>query len=854
MFRLTLRNLLARKVRLFMSTLAIILGMAFLTGVLTFSNGLGATFDGIVEGSTPDALVRPQGTESFEAVGIGNTNVLTPADIQRLDALPEVEAADGNVDGLGMYLLDTEGKLVGGQGAPTLAFNYTDTENMLGEPTLELVEGDWPTGPDDIAMDTGAAENGGYEIGDEVTVIAPSGDSIENVRQTFTLSGTAEFNGGGTAGATLLMFSTETAQQVFLDGRNVFTTASLTAAPGVTQQELVDAANEVVPDAYVAVKGDTVAKESQETISQFLDVISTFLIAFAVIAILVGGFIIANTFNILVAQRVRELALLRALGAATTQVRRSVLTEAAVMALVGSSIGIVLGLALARGLAALFRNFGLDINADVLGLTATTVVLAYVVGLAVTMVSAYLPARRAARTAPVAAMRDEVATPAEGSLRRRGLIGAGVAVLGAVLAVVGLMGDAPGPDTAWIGAAAVLWILTAAALSPVIGHPLLVACRSLFGRVFGTTGRLAGENALRNPRRTGATASALMIGLALVAAVGTLAASMSKTIDELVEDQFAADFLVQGPNFQSFPTGIGDDMARVDGVGDISRDQWTPALIQNDDQPEFLTGVSPGYSKIYELDMVAGTQEMSGSQAVISRDAASDYGVWVGDELTLAFPGARMTAVEVVGVFEPTDVVGPVNVPLGVLQDMGIRRTDTSLSINVAPGADPAQVQADLEAVVEDLPIVTVQDSQQFADSLKGQVNQLLNVIYGLLALAIVIAVIGIINTLSLSVIERTREIGLLRAVGLSRPRLRRMITLESVTIAVMGSVLGMAVGLLVGVLLRQSLSDDLTALSLPLQSLWVFLVVAVAFGVIAAVVPAVRASRMKVLEAIATE
>ncbi len=851
MLRLTLRNLLARKVRLAMSALAIILGIGFLTGVLTFSNGLSSTFDGIIKGSTPDALVRPAGTESFEQFGIGNTTTLEPAVIDDLAALPEVAQADGNVDGLGMYLLDQDGKLVGGQGAPTIAFNYSNTPNLLDEPSLELKTGDWPEGPTDVVLDTGAAEDAGYEVGDEVAVIAPSGDSIDNVRKTLTLTGTAEFNGGGTAGAILVVFSTEGAQQLFLDGRDEFTSAALTAAPGVTQAELVEAADTVLPAAYEAVEGDTVAKESQDAVGEFLDVISTFLIAFAVIAILVGGFIIANTFNILVAQRVRELALLRAIGASGAQVRRSVLIEATGMALLGSSIGIVVGLGLARALASLFRSIGLDINSGALDLTPGTLALAYIVGLAVTLVSAYVPARRASRIAPVAAMREENATPGEGSLRRRGLIGAVVALLGAVLATIGLL-DTPGPAAAWIGAAAVLWILTAAALSPVLGHPVLIGCRALFGRVFGTTGRLAAENTLRNPRRTGATASALMIGLALVSAVGTLAASMSATTDALVDDQFAADFLVQSANFQTFPTGIGDDMEQVEGVATLSRDQFTPALIEG--EPDALLGVSPNFSDIYELDMVAGSAQLSGREAIITSDAASEYGVGMGDSLTLAFPGEEQAQVEVVGIFESTPVVGAVNVPLDLLVDLGIKRTDTSLSINLADGADPAQVQADLEEVLEGVPIVTVQDKQEFADSLKGQINQLLYMIYGLLALAIVIAVIGIVNTLSLSVIERTREIGLLRAVGLSRSRLRRMVTLESVTISVMGAVLGMAVGLLIGVLLRQSLADDLTELSIPLSNLFVFLAISVVFGVLAAIIPAVRAARMKVLEAIATE
>ncbi len=850
MFRLTFRTLLARKVRLVMSTLAIVLGIGFLTGVLVFSNGLGSTFDGIIKGSTPDGLVRPAGTGSFESIGAGNTNVLAPDDVAKLAELPEVAQADGRVDGLGMYLLDTDGKLVGGQGAPTLAFNYNDTPNLLGEPSLELTTGDWPDGPTDVVLDTGAAEDAGYTVGDEITVIAPSGDSIANVRKTLTLTGTAEFNGGGTAGAILVIFSTDGAQQLFLGGQDAFTSVALTAAPGVTQQELVSAAAEVIPDSYEAVEGDTVAKESQDAIGQFLDVISTFLIAFAVIAILVGGFIIANTFSILVAQRIRELALLRALGASRKQVRRSVLLEAGLMALLGASLGIGVGLLLARALAALFRGFGLDINSDALDLTSATIALAYGVGLAVTLVSAYLPARRASRTAPVAAMRSDTA-PAEGSLRRRGLIGGFVMLVGVGLAVAGILG-APGNDAIWIGAAAVIWILTAAVISPVLGHPLLLGCRALFGAVFGTTGRLAGENALRNPRRTGATASALMIGLALVAAVGTLAASLSATSDDLVDDQFAADFLVQSASFQSFPTGIGDDMAKVDGVELLTRDQYTPALIAG--EPSAILGVDPAYDQIYELDVIEGTQELGDDQAVLTDDEAREQGVGLGDRIELGFPGEKTAKVEVVGIIEPTPVLGSVNVPLQVLEDAGINRADSSLSINLTDGADRTTVQAELEDVIADVPIVSVQDKEQFAETIKGQINQLLFMIYGLLALAIVIAVIGIINTLGLSVIERTREIGLLRAVGLSRARLRRMVTLESVTIATMGAVLGMVIGLVIGVLLREVLKEDLTVLSLPITSLLLFLAIAVVFGVLAAVVPAIRASRMKVLDAIATE
>jgi putative ABC transport system permease protein len=379
-------------------------------------------------------------------------------------------------------------------------------------------------------------------------------------------------------------------------------------------------------------------------------------------------------------------------------------------------------------------------------------------------------------------------------------------------------------------------------MAPVLGRPVLLACRAVFGKLFGTAGKLAGENALRNPRRTGATASALMIGLAVVSAVGVLAASLSATNDELVDQEFRSDFLVQSPSFQGFPTKVGDEMSEVDGVGTVSRMQGSVALVEQDQT--FVAGIDDSFGDIYELDMVRGTQDMSGDQTILSRSSAEELDADVGTTLPVAFPGGETVDLEVVGVFEDTPILQGVTLPISVLEDAGLRRNDSMLSINVAEG----------DAVVEDLPIVTVQDKEGFSELIKQQVNQLLFMIYGLLALAVIIAVIGIVNTLGLSVIERTREVGLLRAVGLSRRRLRRMITLESIAIAVLGAVLGLVVGLLIGVALRQSLSEDLTVLSLPLGSLVVFLLIAVVFGVLAAIVPAVRASRMKVLDAIATE
>ncbi|HWJ10985.1 MAG TPA: FtsX-like permease family protein, partial [Nocardioides sp.] len=420
--------------------------------------------------------------------------------------------------------------------------------------------------------------------------------------------------------------------------------------------------------------------------------------------------------------------------------------------------------------------------------------------------------------------------------------------IGAGFAVAGLAQT----NALLIGIGAVLWILTVAAISSVIGKPVLALCRSLFASLFGTTGRLAGENALRDPRRTGATASALMIGLALVSTIGVLAASLNKSVDDVVDEQFTADLLVQSTTFLPFSTVVGDRIAEVDGVGTMSRQQFTTA--RYDGRAAYVTGVDPAFSSIYDLDVLDGTEEVRGAQTFVSKDFADKHDLSVGDTVPLAFQGGRKLVPEVVGIVDSTEVASEVNVPLDQLAKVGVLRQDTSISILLEPGADSGTVRDAIDDAAKTVPIVGVYDKEEFSDEIREQVNQLLYMIYGLLALAIVIAVIGIVNTLGLSVIERTREIGLLRAVGMSRAKLRRMIMLESVTIAVLGAVLGMALGLVIGVLLQRALKDDLTSLGLPLGQLLLFLAIAIVVGVLAAVVPAVRAARLNVLEAIATE
>ncbi|MDQ4110367.1 MAG: FtsX-like permease family protein [Actinomycetota bacterium] len=869
MLRLTLRNLAAHKVRLLMSTLAIVLGVAFLAGVLTFSHGLDRTFSGIINGSTPDAQVRPTNSASSAEAsrpGGGGAATLEPEAIERLRTLPEVARADGVVQGAGLYVLDTDDKLVSSSGAPTLAFNHTGTPNLLGEPSLELIRGSWPTGDKELVLDEATAEKAGYQVGDAVTLIAPQGET----RRKVTLTGTASFNGGGTAGAQLLIFSTTGAQNLFTDGKDVYSGISLTAAPGISQKELVDAAETVVPKGFEAVSGDKMVEESEDAIGEFLDVISVFLIVFAVIAVIVGAFIIVNTFSILIAQRSRQLALLRALGASRRQVTTSVLFEALVMSLIAATIGVLAGWGLAHGLAAAFRQAGLEIASDVLVLTPRTIWISYAVGVCVTLAAALLPSRRAGKVPPVAAMREDTQPPARSTILRTS-VGLVLLVAGLAIAAVPRIGvpeitlpggfDVPTSPALWVGVGAGVSILSVAWISAFLGRPVLAALRTVSGFVFGMTGKLAGQNAMRDPRRTGATASALMIGLALVSLIGVLAASMNASISDVVEEQFKPDLVVQSPTFTPFPTSIGDEMEKVEGVATVSRSQIAQAVVGKVDlqnpkknDVEFLFGVDEHLPQVYDLDVLEGSEDVKPGQVLVTDEAAKEHKWRLGDRIDLTFVSGRQQHPQISGIIAQTQVTGDITVRIEDLVAAKVPREDASLSIMLARGADPAVVHDRLDKLVEDRPVVAVQDKEEFAESIKGQVNQLLYMIYGLLALAIVIAVIGIVNTLGLSVIERTREIGLLRAIGLSRSQLRRMITLESVTIAVLGAVLGLALGVLFGVLLRDALREDLTSLWVPLDQLAVFMAIAVVVGVLAALLPAIRAGREDVLKAIASE
>jgi putative ABC transport system permease protein len=846
--KVTWRNLVARKLRLALSGFAIVLGVAFVAGSFIFTDALGGAFNGIIKGTTADVEIAPKGSGSIDAAEDSRT--IPASVVDRLATLPQVAKAYGNDTVQNVWVIGKDGKLVGGNGPPGFAFNYTDAKAITGKQILTLAAGTLPTAPGEIALDQSAADKANYAIGDTVTLSTPGKVSSLKVK----LVGLVHFGSeGGLVGATLTIFDKAWMQDLFFHGRDVYTGVSLAAADGYSQQQVADAANAVLPSGIEAREGDKVAKDNEDAISKALGFINKFLLIFAAVAMVVGTFLIINTFSILVAQRSRELAMLRAMGASRRQVNRSVLAEAFAVGLIGSTLGIGAGYLLSIGLKALFGAIGLDLSGATFPIHLRTVIVSYVVGLVVTMIAAYLPARRAARISPVAAMRDDVALP-ETSLRRRLILGAVLVVLGIASMVAGFAGSG-GQGLSLIGVGMLVILIGVALMSPVLGRPVIRALGAVYKRIFGTVGTLATENSLRNPRRTAATASALMIGLTLVALMSILGASAKASTDKSIKSTLIADFVVSNAVGQGFSPSIAASVQRLDGVAAVAR--FRQGVGKIDGNTVYPYGADPAQlARTLKVPMTSGAVNALANQAIlVNTTTARSHHYSVGDPIVLKMQGgtARLT---VAGIFKasaaiPTDYL----VTLHTLVRGGIKPLDTALFITKKAGADSAQLRRQIGALIKDNPTVTLKDQHQFADEQAKQINQFLYIIYALLGLAIIIAVLGIVNTLALSVIERTHEVGLLRAVGLSRRQLRRMIRLESVAISVLGAVLGMVMGIAFGIALQRAIADDgIDVLSIPWVQLVVFVVLAAVVGVLAAVLPARRAAKLNVLDAITTQ
>lgn len=849
MWRAALKSLLGRKLRLVMSTFAIVLGVGFVSGTLIFSDTLNRSFDAIFASTVGDVVVRPEGAGPTDGVSSSTLSIPAPI-VDRLEGVDGAARVDGNVVGLGVFVIDEKGKPIGGTGAPALGGNWTDAPAGHGIEGLEIKQGSEPTSSDEVVLDEFTFERSGYEIGDRVRLET----SLGRARLEKTLVGVAGFGEGGSlAGASLALFDTDTAQKLFLQGKDAYSDIWVTGEDGVSQDELRDRVAKVLPGSLEAVTGDEAAEESASNLQEALSFITVFLLIFAAIALVVGSFLIVNTFSILVAQRTRELALFRALGASRRQVRRSVMLEAFVLGVVGSTLGLGLGVLLFLGIRALFGSFGLDIASTPMVFLPRTVLATYAIGVLVTMAAAWIPARRTATIPPVAALRDDVAMP-ETSLHRRSVAGSVLVVLGTTAACVALFGEPP--YSGWVLGIGVLAVLLGvAALSPFLAAPFLVVARRVFGKAFGIVGTLAGNNALRNPRRTAATASALMIGLTLCVTMAMLGASAKASVDQAVKENFVGDFVISNVYGMPFSASVADRLEGVEGIDAVTRLRYGVGMIDGENQGAM--GVdADSLTRTTRIDMVAGSlDDLDDSSMVIDEGVADDEDLGVGDSVEFEMPTGTKRF-EVVGVFEENPVLGfPYVTTLPALRAGGFPVSDNYVYVDAADDADLGEVRTELERATQDLTMVTVKDQNGLAEEQRGPIDQLLMLVYGLLGLALVIAVLGIVNTLALSVIERTREVGLLRAIGLSRRQLRAMVRLESIVIAVLGTLLGSGLGLAFGWLLLEDLkSSGLEVIAVPWTQLGIFLVVSLVVGVLAAVYPARRAARLDVLDAIGTE
>ncbi|MFT8395028.1 ABC transporter permease [Propionibacterium sp.] len=846
------KSLLGHKLRLILSALSVVLGIAFLAGSLTFTGMLKQTFDSLTQGTIADVNVSVKGAWDIQnpvTPDYKNTH-LTSSDINRIKAVDGVESAVGVMSSYStVYLLGNDGHVVASTGAPSIASNYFSEPAMNHQPGIVVKQGRAPTGDHEIAVDPVSLTRSGYHIGDQVKILTSQGN------ETMTLVGAATWGSGGTAGASYLFFNDATASRLIMEGAPGFQSAAVTIRPGEDAGTVAQRISQVIPEGFEAQTGASVAKSVSTYIDQGLSFVNIFLGVFAGISLVVAAFLIVNTFTILVAQRGRELALYRALGASRTQVARTVLFEAFGTGLAGGVLGIVLGALLAFGIGRLFSAIGLDIGSSVPMPSAGTIIICLVVAVVITMLAAWVPAQRAGRVPPVAAMSGEFST-GQGGLGRRTVIGTITALVGLGALLVGVL--ASFDNKIWVlGAGAFFMLIGVALVSPMVGRPLIWALGRFYRRAFGAPGQLAELNAVRQPRRTAATASALMIGLALVTMMAILGASASSSVYHVIRDNLRGDFIITTVNRQPLPTGLYDQVSHTPGVASVhqSRQVYT----QVDGKTAVLEGFpAADFNQIVNQTMVAGSMTDTLGDLIVSQSWANDNGHRVGQKVQAFNPVNRQPIeLTITGIFTTPQGVqsGDLVTNLATLSDMGNTNKDIRLSVNLAPGASSSTVENALKTETTSNPLVVVQSQDAYAQAQSEQIDRLITVIYALLGLAIVIAVLGIVNTLALSVIERTREIGLLRAVGLKQRQLRRMITLESVTIALLGAVLGVILGLIFGLAMQHLMADQgLNRLAIPWAQLIGFLVLSVIVGMLAAIVPARRASKLNMLQAIASE
>jgi putative ABC transport system permease protein len=848
MLRVVLKGLLTHKRRLVGTVLAIFLGVSFLTGTLVLNDTLGSNFDDLFQSANAgtDAVVRAASTVSADrrGPGIQQRGQVDGRLVGRIRAVPGVAAAEPSVLGYGQ-LVGADGKAVGGNGPPRQAGNW------IADPALtpyRLVEGRAPAAAGEVVVNRGAAKDGGLRLGDSTTVQTPEPIRVRIV-------GIATWNGAdGFGRSTFVAFGLTDAQRYVAKRPGQLSSILIRAAAGVSEEDLVGRLRPLLPPSTEALTGAALTRETTDDLAGgFLTFFKAFLLVFAGVALLVATFSIINTFSILVAQRSRESALLRALGATRRQVLGAVLVEAALVGAVASGAGLLGGLGIASLLKALFNGVGFALPDTGLLLSARTVLVSCLVGVLVTLLAGIAPAITASRVPPLAALRV-VAAGRTGGSARRAIAGAVLTLAGGGLVVAAVLGSGGGTLTrAGIGA-----VLTTAGVV-VLGPSVARSASRLLGAPLpalrGTTGALARGNAMRNPCRTAATASALMVGVGVVTLFTVLGASIRASTDAGVRQSFGGDLAITGSGFGAgFSPKLAGDVRRLPEVRAAAG--VANAAVQVDGAGTAVSVSDPDQlDQVFDLDVGTGSLAGLGEhQFAVAAPTAAEHGWRVGSTVRIGYPDGVVEPMTVGAVYSARTVVGDYLLPRAGWTAHATQDIDATVLVGLRPGVDLAAGRAAVERVAAGYGGPTVRDRAEWADALSTGVDTMLAVVYALLALAVLIALMGIANTLSLSIHERSRELGVLRALGLTRRQLRSMVRWESVLIAVFGTVGGLGLGVFLGWAMVRAASADIGSFAAPLTRLLVVLAVGAGVGVLAAARPARRAARLDVLAAIATD
>jgi putative ABC transport system permease protein len=846
----TLRGLLAHKLRLALATVAIVLGVSFVTGTLVIGDTINKTFDTLFQTTTAGVDVNVRGVSTGKAEH--GQQIHPPIPVSVLSA---VQGVDGVKEAYGYLvrpavIIGSNGKVVSIGGAPTLGLLWNPYPDMS---SFRLRSGRAPRGSDEVVIDAHTVAKQGFRVGDPVRVALPQG-----APRSFTLVGTTGFGDqDNLAGATVAAFDAQ-AGRALLGAPNEYDGVDVKAQQGVTPSALKARVAAALPSGVEAVTGQTLAQEQSDAVKTGIGFLTTFLLVFAFISLFVGSFIILNTFSILVAQRTRELALLRCLGATRAQVMRSVLTESAITGLVAAIAGIVAGLGIAKGLEALLGAVGLDLSGTSLQLQAHTVVAGLAVGVLVTVIASVLPARKATRVAPVEAVRDAVPAP---SVVSAGRIAGGLLLLGAgVLCILLGLFALPSNQLPVTGAGAVATFIGVAVLAPIVVVPVISVLGAPVRRWRGVPGKLARENAMRQPRRTASTASALMIGVGLVSCFTVVAASLTDSINRIVDRTVNADYIItpesQGGGNALLSPDISRRVATDRNVAVVS--PISGGLFHYGAEADQVEAIVPAtILQVADVTVQKGTgvDHLGDGDVAISEDAAKNHSLHVGGVVPMQLPRPGVLQQRITAIYARNPLLGDYLVTRTTWQRGSIDLFDFVVLVKGAPDVPQTALRSSIDNDLNAFPNVKVQNNAEYKKSQGQQINVLLNLLTALVVLAIIIALLGVVNTMALAIVERVRELGLVRALGMTRPQTRSMVRWETVLITVFGALLGCVVGLFFGIaLVRAFASQGVDQLNLALGRQVQYVEVAFLAGLVAAIWPARRAARVDMLEAIATE